>query len=102
MESENDKIGIRAPPGTKARIQEYCGYGRQYHTISDFINAAIDEKLNPLKRDEILKQELIALNRRDPEFFRLKIDPIKRIEILEQGLLDLKKSEPEFFDYLLK
>jgi len=70
MDEETEQIGIRAPIGTKARIQEYIGYGRPYRDLTAFILAAIDEKIDPEKRDEIVKQELTDLKLRDPEFFR--------------------------------
>ena len=41
-----------------------------YETVADFIRFAIDQQLSPENKINSLKDELIALNRRDPEFFR--------------------------------
>ena len=70
MDNEIEHIGIKAPKGTKARIQDHIGYGRRYRDLTEFVLAAIEEKLDPTKRDEIIRQELIDLKRRDPVFFQ--------------------------------
>lgn len=38
--------------------------------MSTFTIEAIEEKLDPAKRDEIMKEELLDLKRRDPAFFK--------------------------------
>lgn len=70
MDDELEQIGIRAPLGTKARIQEHCGHGRPYRDLTAFILTAIDEKIDPTKRVAKLKRDLEELKRLDPEYVR--------------------------------
>ena len=69
MNDDLEQIGIRAPSGTKARIQEHIGYGRPYRDLTDFVIAAIDEKLDPGRKREEFKKDLIELLQ-DPEVRR--------------------------------
>jgi Arc/MetJ-type ribon-helix-helix transcriptional regulator len=50
--NDEDKanIGVRVSPEIRAKIMELVGKGKEYSTITDFVIAAIEEKLDPMKR----------------------------------------------------
>ena len=54
-------IGFRIDTEIKKEILELVGAGKEYRDISAFVNAAIYEKLDPLKRDETFKKKLLKM-----------------------------------------
>jgi Arc/MetJ-type ribon-helix-helix transcriptional regulator len=42
-----EQIGVRIPAELRAKIMENVGKGKPYRKITDFVLAAVEEKLNP-------------------------------------------------------
>jgi hypothetical protein len=54
-----DQIGIRIPPELRAEILENVGPGKKYRKITDFVIAAVEEKLHPQDNiDEDLEERI--------------------------------------------
>ncbi len=51
MEEKTKGIGVRLKPELRAKIMEQVGNGRPYPRITDFILAAIEEKIDPELRE---------------------------------------------------
>jgi len=69
MEGKQKGVGVRLKPELRAKIMDQVGKGRQYPRITDFILAAIEEKLDPLKQDEERDEEFKR------KFLRIADDP---------------------------
>jgi Arc/MetJ-type ribon-helix-helix transcriptional regulator len=68
--SEGD-MGFRATPELKAKVMEMVGKEKQYHSMTEFIIAAIEEKLDPELRKE-----------RERKTFREMVDELENFEYL--------------------
>ena len=73
-----EKIGIRIDPELRLRIMEEVGEGKQYRRITDFVLAAIEEKLDPSRRNNDIKEKIRSALQEDPS---LLDDSLRRIGI---------------------
>ncbi len=68
MEKKQKGIGVRMTPELRAKVMEHVGKGTPYPRITDFILAAIEEKLDPelkIARERKTVKDIM----RDPENF---------------------------------
>ena len=67
--NKDDWLTVRVGAELKRRIQDLVDSG-EYKNKSEFTTQAIEEKLDPSTRDEVVKRELEGMKLRDPDFFR--------------------------------
>jgi len=70
-----EQIGVRIKPELRAKIMESVGKGKPYRRITDFVLAAVEEKLDPGLRIE-----------REQDTFRKMLDDPVVLERLRNNL----------------